>query len=97
MKKVFEQGESIEFAGKCIVSLAQDKHLPKYSSKVVIAADYARAHGIKDIDGRQILSFKQFKSGLLMVLPDNFKWIAKFVPGFITIPQFVFDILYSKY
>lgn len=97
MKKVFEQGESIEFAGKCIVSLAQDENLSKYTSKVVIAADYARAHGIKDVDGRQITSFKQLKSGLLMSLPDNLKWIANLVPGFISIPQFVFDILYSKY
>ncbi|RNA30988.1 dehydrogenase reductase SDR family member 1-like [Brachionus plicatilis] len=88
MKKVFEQGESIEFAGKCIVSLAQDKNLSKYTSKVVIAADYARAHGIKDVDGRQITSFKQLKSGLLMSLPDNLKWIANLVPGFISIPQF---------
>lgn len=98
MKKVFEEGESIEFSGKIIVALAQDKNLKRYTSKVVIGADYAQAHGIKDIDNREILSIRQFKTLLrAYVLPENMKFLADWVPGFLKIPQFVLDIVNSKF
>ena len=40
-----------------IVKLAQDPNLLSFTGKVVIAADYALSHDIKDIDGRVIPSF----------------------------------------
>ena len=54
MKKAIDEGESTEFSGKVIVKLAQDPNLMSYTGKVVIAADYALSHDIKDIDGRVI-------------------------------------------
>ncbi|CAF0932447.1 unnamed protein product [Brachionus calyciflorus] len=96
MKNIFEKGESIEFSGKIIVEMAQDKNISKYASKVVIGADYGRAHGLKDIDGQEIMSFRQLKAAA-HYLPPSLKWIGNLIPGFLTVPQFIFDILYSKY
>ena len=45
MKKIFDQGESIEFSGKIIVAMAQDPKIKKLNSKVVIGAEYARSKG----------------------------------------------------
>ena len=97
MKEIFENGESIEFSGKVIVALAQDKNLKSYTSKVVIASDYAHAHGIKDVDNRVIPSFRQLNVLAVMGLPENFKFLANYIPDFVKIPQFVLDIANSKF
>ena len=76
--------------------MAQDKNIHKYANKVVIGADYAYSHGLKDIDGRQIYSIRQLKAAANF-LPASLRWVGNWIPGFIFIPQFVFDIFYSKY
>lgn len=97
MKKVFENGESIEFSGKIIVAMAQDANLMRYSSRVVIGADYAQLHNIRDIDNRVILSIRQLKAVCEFFLPEQLKFVSNFVPGFVKIPQFVLDVLNSKF
>lgn len=97
MKKVFEKGESIEFSGKIIVAMAQDPNIIKLTSKVVIGAEYAQERGIKDIDNRVIPSFRQVKGIIEGFFPENLQFLAKFVPGFVKIPQFVLDIVNSKF
>ena len=44
--KVFDEGESTEFAGKVIAKLAQDPKIMSFTGKVVFAADYAQSNGI---------------------------------------------------
>lgn len=94
---MFEQGESIEFSGKIIVAMAQDANIMKRAGKVVIGAEYAQQHGIRDIDNRVILSFRQVKAICAYFLPEKFRFVAKFVPGFLKIPQFLLDIMNSKF
>lgn len=69
MNEMFENGETVEFAGKCLVSLMSDPDLKTYNSKIVCCADYAEMHGIKDIDGRSIPSHKQ----MFQPSQDHFK------------------------
>ena len=89
---MFDKGESIEFNGKVIVKMAQDKNIMKYTSSVVIGAEYAQAHGIRDIDDREILSFRQLNYILgYYVLPDNLKFIANWLPNFLKIPLFLIE------
>jgi dehydrogenase/reductase SDR family protein 1 len=97
IKEAFLNGESTEFSGKIIVHLASNPKLMKYTSKVVISGDYAYQHGIRDIDGRSIGSFRQIKFLVESVLPNNFKFVANLIPGFVKIPQFVIDIFTSKF
>lgn len=96
-KEVFEDGESTEFSGKVIVALAQDKNIMNLTGKVIIGAEYAQSHNIHDIDNRMILSYRQVKFLASKYLPDNFKFIANFIPTFVKIPQFVLDIVNSKF
>ena len=89
---MFDKGESIEFNGKVIVKMAQDKNIMKYTSSVVIGAEYAQAHGIRDIDDREILSFRQLNYILgYYVLPDNLKFIANWLPNFLKSPLFLIE------
>jgi len=98
MKKIFEDGESIEFSGKVIVALAQEPNIMKYTAKVIVAADYAQKKGIKDIDDRVIPSYRQLNNLLAsFVLPEKLKFVANFIPNFVKIPQFLLDIMNSKF
>lgn len=68
-----------------------------YSSKVVIAAEYAQSHGIKDIDNRVIASHRQINSAMKLVLPKQLHFAANCVPNFVKLPQFAFDLMASKF
>lgn len=89
--------ESPEFAGKVICAMACDPNLMKYTSKVVNAAEYAQAHGIKDIDGRIIPSYRQINNAMKLVLPKQLHFVSKLVPDFVKVPQFVMDVVSSKF
>lgn len=99
MRKTFFNGsnESTEFSGKVIVHLAANAKMMNYTSKVIVSADYGQANGIKDVDGRVIPSFRQFKFLAAYFLPPNFQFINNFIPGFLKIPQFLLDIMSSKF
>ena len=68
-----------------------------YTSRVIISADYARDHGITDIDGRQIPSYRQLNFVASIFLPNSLKFIANFIPNFIKVPFFLINIYNSKY
>jgi hypothetical protein len=89
--------ESTEFSGKVIVHLAQNPNKMKYTSKTILSADYAQANGIKDIDGRVVTSVRQIKFFAAYYLPAKYQFIYNFIPGFLKIPQFVLDIVSSKF
>jgi len=95
MKAEIEKGESIEFPGKCVVALAQEKDLMKYNAKVVIAADYAQGKGIKDIDNKTVPSHRQVNALVSMVFPQM-GFVAKVIPDFVKIPQVFMDLAARK-
>ena len=69
----------------------------KYTSKVVIASEYAAKMDIKDIDGRTINSHRQINSALKLILPKSLHWATNLVPNFVKLPQFAFDLMSSKF
>ncbi len=99
MRQVFfnEHNETTEFSGKVIVHLAQNPNMSKYTTKTIISADYAQAHGIKDIDGKVVPSFRQFKFFAAYYLPAKYQFVYNFIPGFLKFPQFLLDIASSKF
>ncbi len=97
VKKIRSEAESVEFAGKCIVELAQDKNIMKLTSKVVIAEDYAQKKGIRDIDNRVIPSFRQVNAGLKLVLPKPLEIFTYLVPNFVKIPLILIELFNSKF
>jgi len=94
---VIDDSESAEFAGLVISALANDPKLMSYSSKVVIASEYAQCNKIQDIDGRVIASHRQINSAMKLILPKQLHFFANFVPDFVKLPQAAFDIMSSKF
>ena len=97
MKEVFNDAESTEFSGKVVVQLAQDRNIMKYTSRIVIAEEYAQDNSIVDIDGRIIYSFRQLKKIVQVLLPDNLKFLSCAVPGFLKVPKFLITLFTSKF
>ncbi len=77
--------------------MAVDPKLMSYTSKVVIAADYAQSNGIKDIDNRVVPSHRQINSAMKLILPKSLHFAANLVPNFIKVPQFVMDVVTTKF
>ena len=69
----------------------------KYTSRVIVSADYAQANSIRDIDGRIVPSFRQIKFFAAYYLSPKFQFINNYIPGFLKIPQFVLDIISTKF
>lgn len=95
MKEVFENGESTELSGKCIVSLAQDRNLMSMTGKVLMTADLAHRYGIKDIDGRSVADYTSLK--FLVSQSPYFSWLSSVIPSFIRVPRFVFALASSRF
>ena len=97
MRDAVEDSESPEFAGKVIAALANDKHLMKYTARVLNAAEYAQKHNIRDVDGRSIANYRQVNSAMKLILPKSLHFVTNFVPNFVKIPQFMMDIVNTKF
>uniref|UniRef100_A0A914EIW2 Uncharacterized protein n=1 Tax=Acrobeloides nanus TaxID=290746 RepID=A0A914EIW2_9BILA len=54
-RKLFEQAETTEYAGKAVVALATDPKVLDKTGKILITADLGKEYGFKDIDGRDII------------------------------------------
>jgi dehydrogenase/reductase SDR family protein 1 len=97
LKYLNRKAESCEFTGKCIVRLACERDLMKYSCRVIIAADYAQSKKIKDIDNRTINSFRQINAAVDLILPQHFKFLSRLIPNFVKIPKILIALLTSKF
>ena len=45
-------GETIEYAGKCVVHLAGDKDIMKKSGKILMSTDLGDEYNFVDVDGK---------------------------------------------
>lgn len=97
VKKLFEEGETVEYGGKLIAHMAKNPNIMKYSSKIVISAEYGAKYGIVDIDGRKIPSHRELSSMGSFVLPKPLMFLARTAPfKSLKVPQSVLDIANSK-
>lgn len=96
-KKVFEEGETVEFGGKLISHMATNPKIMRESCKIVVSADYATKHNILDIDGRRIPCHRELSQMGGMFLPKPLRPLAKMAPSSLKVPQFMIDIALSKY
>ena len=58
MKKVFEAGETIEYAGIVVAHLAAETNIMERTGKIINTADVARQYGFTDIDGNNPIDFR---------------------------------------
>merc|ERR1711953_1103821 len=75
MAKVFEKGETIEYAGKAVVHLAADK--------IIMTTDIGREFGFVDVTGESPIEFRQVK---VLVAYGGYPGLAAFIPEFIRVP-----------
>ena len=58
MAKVFEKGETIEFAGKAVVHLAADNNIMARTGKIIMTSDIGREFGFVDTNGQSPIDFR---------------------------------------
>jgi len=83
MSKIFEKGETIEFAGKAVVQLAADQNIMARSGKIINTADIGREFGFVDITGESPIDFRQVK---VLVAFGGHPGLAAWIPDFIRVP-----------
>uniref|UniRef100_A0AAF5DG79 Dehydrogenase/reductase SDR family member 1 n=1 Tax=Strongyloides stercoralis TaxID=6248 RepID=A0AAF5DG79_STRER len=83
IKEMVKQGESIEFPGKCIVSLYNDPKRIKKSGKIHLTSDLGYTYGLKDIDGREILGIRNTS---FLIKLAGYPRVAEYVPRWVKIP-----------
>lgn len=96
-KEIFKGAESTEFSGRIIVKMAQDPDLIKYTGKVIIGAEYALRHNLRDVDNRVILSYRSIRFMVSQYLPVGLQFLANLIPASLRIPQAIIDITNSKF
>ena len=98
VKKLFEEGETVEFGGKILCAMAQDANIMKMTSKIVIGAEYARKKGIVDIDGREIPTHRELSFMAPYILPKSMRsWAINSPLKSLKVPQSILDIANSKF
>lgn len=87
MKEMLQNAESTEFAGKCIVHLAQDPNIMRKSGHILMTPELASEYGIKDIDGRTIPSMRQVNQ-----FPG-----AGLLPNWVRLPKWMMALAGNKF
>lgn len=90
----FAEGETPEFAGKCIAAMAADPEIMKKTGKIVMTADLAREYGLQDEPGHKPLDMRQINNSLRM---SGHTYLAWFIPDFIRLPKFLFALAGNKF
>jgi len=85
-KEVFAKGETIEFSGKAVASLAADKGIMAKTGRIFFTSDLAREYGFTEDDGSLPVDFRQVST--LMEL-QGYTWLSSFIPSFIRIPKWM--------
>jgi len=92
--KIFEKGETIEFAGRSIVHLAADPNILKKTGRILETADLACEYGFIDIDGVMPICTRKVKDLLNL---EGWKTLAAFVPDFVKIPHWLLHLSANKF
>merc|ERR1712150_426 len=76
------KGETVEYAGRAIVGLMNDKNLQAKNGKTITTTDLGAEYGFKDVDGRTHHSMRCVKYTVAKKNP----WLASLIPAFIKVP-----------
>ncbi|XP_006816909.1 dehydrogenase/reductase SDR family member 1-like [Saccoglossus kowalevskii] len=91
--KIFENGESTEYAGKGVVHLASDPNIMKKTGRILLVGDLASEYGFTDIDGNVPPHSRYLKDSLQL---SGYTWLPMFIPRFITIPRWMMAAFLHK-
>jgi len=93
-KSIFEEGETIEFAGKAIVHLAarDQAEIMQKTGKIVLTSDLSSEFNFTENDGTVPKDFRTINMHLALA---GHTWIAALLPNFVRIPNWVLH--YASY
>jgi dehydrogenase/reductase SDR family protein 1 len=94
MKKAFEQGESIEFAGKAIANLAADANVIKKTGRILQTVDLASEYGFTDTNDAMPMDFRLVKN---MLRHAGYTGLAGWVPEFFKVPLVIVHLASYKF
>lgn len=90
---IFEKAESVEFAGKAVVKLAEDKQRIKKTGKVLLVSDLAQEYGFTDQDG-DIHDMRSVKN---ILQSQGKSSLANLVPSFVRVPLMMLHLAGNKF
>ena len=90
---MFENAESVEFAGKAITKLAMDPKRIEKTGKIVLVCDLAYEYGFTDEDG-DVHDIRSVKNRLNS---RGHTWLAAIFPDFARIPLFIMHMIGNKF
>jgi len=90
VKMDVSKGETVEYAGRAIVALMNDKNLKDKNGKTVTTGDLGYELGFTDVDGREHSSMRSIRGLVSYKSP----WLASWIPAFIRIP---WSIIVAKF
>ncbi|KAL5016955.1 hypothetical protein ScPMuIL_006544 [Solemya velum] len=93
-KRLFEKGETAEYAGLCIVYLMQDPNRMKKSGHVLLSTDLASEYGFVDVDGSTPDSIRSLK--FVMKMTPSTRWLSGWIPSFVRIPKWMYSMAGNK-
>jgi dehydrogenase/reductase SDR family protein 1 len=95
IRENYKFGESTEYVGKCVVSMALDRNIMKRSGKVLITSDLGDLYGFRDDDGHKPINIRRINC-LLKFTPPWISWVGWFIPDFVKIPTWLMSFAGHK-
>jgi len=86
MAKMFEKGETTEFAGKAVLALAADPAVIDKTARIVQTVDLALEYGFREDDGTLPLDMRQVSN---LLAYGGHTWMSQLVPSFIRVPMWM--------
>ena len=90
---IFQNAESVEFAGKAIVKLAEDGQRIQKTGKILLVSDLAREYNFTDEDGR-IPDMRSLKT---ILASQGYVLLPKILPESFRVPLFFMHQLSNKF
>jgi len=93
LKKIFSNGESTRFAGRCLAAIFENinqdnqSYIKFLNGGIITTADIGSKYGLKDIDNRIVPSGFSLKN---MLFAAGLRKVAGWVPSWVTLPKWVF-------
>lgn len=91
--RIFKDAESVEFAGKAVVKLAEDPERKSKTGKILLVCDLAKEYGFTDDDG-EIHDMRSLK---YVLASQGHKMLPLLVPGFVRIPLVFLHLAGNKF
>lgn len=94
-RKLFQNGETPEYAGKCVVHLMQDPNIMRKSGRVLLTSDLASEYRFKDVDGKIPVNMTSLK--FITSRSPYTRWISGLIPSCVVIPKWMLSLSGTKF